>query len=74
MFSHRTVKERELSRTATKQLSCTVLELELGLAGHKHGLGPQYPGLATVEIVGFRGQTAPTIKFEIQTAPTIIYI
>ena len=29
------------------------------------------PGLATVEIVGFEGQTAPTTGFEIQTAPTI---
>ncbi len=31
-------------------------------------------GLPTVEIVGFRGQTASTTKFEIQTAPTTIYV
>ena len=31
------------------------------------------PGLATVEIVGFPGQTAPTTRFQIKTAPTTIY-
>ena len=32
------------------------------------------PGTAMVETVGFRGQTAPTITFEIQTTPTTIYV
>ena len=27
-----------------------------------------------VETVGFRGQTAPTTRFEIQTTPTTIYV
>ena len=31
-------------------------------------------GLPTVEIVGFRGQTAPTTRCEIQTAPTTICV
>ena len=30
-------------------------------------------GPASVEIVGFQGPTAPTTKFEIETAPTTIY-
>ncbi len=30
--------------------------------------------MAIVEIVGFQGQTAPTTRFEIQTAPTTIYV
>ena len=30
--------------------------------------------MAMVEIVGFGGQTAPTITFQIQTAPTTIYV
>ena len=31
-------------------------------------------GLAMVEIVGFRGQTAPTTRIEIKTAPTTTYM
>ena len=38
------------------------------------GLPSIVPGMATVEIVGFQGQTAPTTYFEIQTTPTTTYV
>ena len=32
------------------------------------------PGMAMVEIVDFQGRTAPTTRFEIQTAPITIHV